>query len=78
MNPSRREFLKRSGWVALGSLLVPYVPVFYSIPAPVFPRVITVKDILKMKFMLEERHNMNSVGLVACREYPYPNFLEAA
>ncbi len=33
---TRREFLKKSGWMVLGSLLVPYIPkTFYSIPAPV-------------------------------------------
>ncbi len=34
MNQTRREFLKKSGWMVLGSLLVPYIPkTFYSIPS---------------------------------------------
>ena len=32
---TRREFLGKLGWMAVGSLLVPYVPeTFYSIPIP--------------------------------------------
>ncbi|HDZ15690.1 MAG TPA: hypothetical protein ENH60_12455 [Pricia sp.] len=44
---TRREFLGKLGWMAVGSLIVPYVPeTFYSIPRPVETLMLEINKII--------------------------------
>ncbi len=44
---TRREFLKKLGWMFAGGILVPYIPkIFYSIPGPVETLTVEIDKII--------------------------------
>ena len=51
---TRREFLGRLGWMAVGGILIPYIPkTFYSIPGPV-QDWLYVDDLTLHKYIIRE------------------------
>ena len=45
---TRREFLGRLGWMAVGSLIIPFVPkVFHSIPKEIHVEFITSETVFR-------------------------------